>query len=227
MILGQLIPVANPDLQINLENHQFKDHEACLFVPIYNKATGMYGGLTKKLAHITLRGDVNERFYSNGYNKEKSDLLYCMNRQPLPNIFQCTAFKQHHGFLLDENKKKSEFYKMSMFLPSTLDRKEKFLQWQGHVHLHPVDVSFDELKEFNNGEDFTTALLDNKELRRNITSLFYKYMKRVAEISNLNIVRNSDTYMAGVGQINPDNEFYWIVTRTRKGKKNFNWVIKL
>ena len=193
VILGQLIPVANPDLQINLENHQFKDHESCLFVPIYSKATGMYGGFTKKLAHISLRGDVDKRFY----------------------------------FLLDENKKKSEFYKMSMFLPSTLDRKEKFLQWQGHVHLHPVDVSFDELKEFNNGEDFTTALLDNKELRRNITSLFYKYMKRVAEISNLNIVRNSDTYMAGVGQINPDNEFYWIVTRTRKGKKNFNWVIKL
>ena len=140
MILGQLIPVANPDLQINLENHQFKDHEACLFVPIYNKATGMYGGLTKKLAHITLRGDVNERFYSNGYNKEKSDLLYCVNRQPLPNIFHCTAFKQHHGFLLDENKKKSEFSKMFLFLPSTLDRKEKFLQWQDHVHLHPVDV---------------------------------------------------------------------------------------
>ena len=73
------MPVANPDPQINLENHQFKDHEACLFVPIYNKATGMYGGLTKKLAHITLRGDVNERFYSYGFNKEKSTLLYCVN----------------------------------------------------------------------------------------------------------------------------------------------------
>ena len=33
-----------------------------------------------------------------------------------------------------------------MFLPLTLDRKEKFLQWQDHVHLHPVDVSYDELK---------------------------------------------------------------------------------
>ena len=108
-----------------------------------------------------------------------------------------------------------------MFLPSTLDRKENFLQWQGHVHLHPVDVSFDELKEFNNGEDFTTALLDNKELRRNITSIFYKYMKRVAEISNLNIVRNSDTYMAGVGQINPDNEFYWIDNSYKEGKEKF------
>ena len=77
VILGQLMSVANPDLQINLENHQFKDHEVCLFVLIYNKATWMYGGLTKKLPHITLRGDINERFYSYGFNKEKSTLLYC------------------------------------------------------------------------------------------------------------------------------------------------------
>ena len=63
VILDQLMPVANPDPQINLENHQFKNHEVCLFVSIYNKPTGMYGGLTKKLTHITLRGDVNERFY--------------------------------------------------------------------------------------------------------------------------------------------------------------------
>ena len=221
VILGQLMPVANPDLQINLENHQFKDHEACLFVPIYNKATGMYGGLTKKLAHITLRGDVNERFYSNGYNKEKSALLYCVNRQPLPNIFHCTAFKQHHGFLLDENQKKSEFSKMFLFLPSTLDRKEKFLQWQDHVHLHPVDVSYDELKEYNDDTDFNPADLNNKELRKNLTKLFYKYMKRVAEISNHNIVRNSDAYMAGGGQIDPDNEFSWIDNSYKEGKEKF------
>ena len=114
MILGQLMPVANPDPQINLENHQSK-----LFVPIYNKATGMHGGLTRNLAHITLVGDVIERFYSYGYNKGKSALLYCVNRQPLPNIFHCTLFKQHHGFLLDENPKKSEFSKIFLFLPST------------------------------------------------------------------------------------------------------------
>ena len=135
MIITQLMPVANPDPQINLENHQFKDHEACLFVPVYNKSMGIYDGLTKKLMQIILRGDANERFYSCGYNKERSTLLYCVNRLPLPNIFHCTAFKQHHGFLLDENQKKSEFFRIFMFLPSTLDRKEKFLQWQDHVNL--------------------------------------------------------------------------------------------
>ena len=126
VIIGQLMPVANPDPKINLKNHEFKGHEALLFVPVYNTATGMYGDLTKKLAHITLRGDVNERFFSYGYNKKRSTFLYCVNWQPILNSFHCTAFKQHHGFLLDENQKKAEFSKMFMFLPSTLDRKENF-----------------------------------------------------------------------------------------------------
>ena len=124
VILGQLMPVANPYPQINLDNHEFKYHEARFFMPVYNKTMGLYGGLTKKLAHITLRGDANERFYSYGFDKEKSTLLYCVNKKPLPNIFHCTSFKLHHAFLLDENHKKSDFSKIFMFLPSTLDRKE-------------------------------------------------------------------------------------------------------
>ena len=67
VVIGQLRPVANPDPSINLEAHVFKEDEALLYVPIYNKATGIYGGLTKKLPHITLQGDANERFYSYDY----------------------------------------------------------------------------------------------------------------------------------------------------------------
>ena len=73
---GQLRPIANPDPTINLGTHVFKENEALLYVPINNKETGLYGGLTKKLAHITLRGDDSERFYSYGYSKEKSSTLY-------------------------------------------------------------------------------------------------------------------------------------------------------
>ena len=51
-----------------------------------------------------------------------------------------------------------------MFLPSTLDRKETFLQWQDRVHLHPVDVSYDELKEYHDDTDFNPADFNNKEL---------------------------------------------------------------
>ena len=81
------MPVANPDPSVNLETHFFQDNEALLYLPVYNKVTGLYGGLTKMLAHITLQGDANKKFFSYGYLKEKSTLLYCTMKHPLPNIF--------------------------------------------------------------------------------------------------------------------------------------------
>ena len=55
VVCGQLMPIANPDATINLETHVLKENQALLYEPIYNKTTGLYGDLTKKLAHITLR----------------------------------------------------------------------------------------------------------------------------------------------------------------------------
>ena len=90
------------------------------------------------------------------------------------------------------------------------------------MYLHPVDVTYHELKDdFNNGENFTPDLLDNKDLRKNVTSLSNKLMKRVAEISNHSIVRNSYAYMASGGQIDPDNEFSWIDNSYKEGKEKF------
>ena len=62
VIIGQLMPIANPDPKIDLEKYEFKDHQALLFVSVYNTVTGMYSGLTKKLAHITLRGQSMKDF---------------------------------------------------------------------------------------------------------------------------------------------------------------------
>ena len=56
--------------------------------------------------HITLQGDKCERFYSYRFSKEKSNLLYCSQKDHLSNIFFSTTFKKHYRFLLDENKKK-------------------------------------------------------------------------------------------------------------------------
>ena len=70
---------------------------------MYNKSTGLYGSLKKMLGHITPQWNEGECYYSYGFSKEKSTVLYCTIKDPLPNIFHCTAFKKHHGFLLDEN----------------------------------------------------------------------------------------------------------------------------
>ena len=63
VVIGQVMPVANPDPSINLETHVFKDSEVLLHVPVYNKATGLHDGLKKKLGQITLRGYDRERFF--------------------------------------------------------------------------------------------------------------------------------------------------------------------
>ena len=72
VIIAQLMLVTNPDPQINLENHQFKDQEACLFVPVYNKSTEIYGSLTKMLAHIILRRDFIH------IATTRKEVLYCI-----------------------------------------------------------------------------------------------------------------------------------------------------
>ena len=36
VVIGQLMPVANPDPSINLETHVFQNNEALLYVAVYN-----------------------------------------------------------------------------------------------------------------------------------------------------------------------------------------------
>ena len=173
------------------------------------------------LGHITLRGDKGECYYSYGFSKEKSSVLYFSVKDPLPNIFQCTAIKKHHGFLLDENQKKEPFSKLFLYLPSTLDRKEDFLKWKDHVHLHPIDLNYGELKSMNEGNDMNPALLDNKTLRKDVVPAYYKVMKKMAEVSNQNLIRNSDAYLARGGKTDPGNDFQWIDDSYKQGQQKF------
>ena len=39
------------------------------------------------------------------------------------------------------------------------------MQWKEHVHFHPIDVSYDDLKAIKNDGSMDPALLDNKKLR--------------------------------------------------------------
>ena len=64
VILAQIMPVANPPPDLNLDMDKFQENEGLLYVPYYNTENGLCRGLTKKLGHITLRGNVNEQFFS-------------------------------------------------------------------------------------------------------------------------------------------------------------------
>ena len=215
------MPVANPDPPVKLDTHKFEENEVLIYVPLYNKSTDLYGGLKKMLGHITLRGDEGERYYSYGFSKEKSTVLYCSVKDPLPNIFHCTAFKKHHGFLLDEKQKKVTFSKLFVYLPSILDRKEQFLQWKNHVHLHPIDVNYEESKIINQDNEMNPALLDDKTLRKEALPAYYKVIKKIAEVSNQNLIRDSDAYLAKGGKTDPDNDFQWIDESYKQGQQTF------
>ena len=110
-------------------------------------------------------------------------------------------------------------------MPSTFDKKEDFLQWKDHAHLHPIDVSYDELKTIHNNGKMNPTLLDHKELRKNIREGYYKMMKKIAELSNQNLVRNSDAYISNIRKIDPDYNFSWIDDPYKQGKNKFHWAI--
>ena len=87
VILAQVLPVANPPPEINLDPYKFQENEVLICTLLYNTENGLYRGLTKKLGYIILRSDANETFFSYSSDKERSKVLYCVNKQPLPNIF--------------------------------------------------------------------------------------------------------------------------------------------
>ena len=57
---------------------------------------------------------------------------------------------------------------MFMFLSSTLDRKADIQQNNKNVQLHPVDVSYGQLKILNNNKDFDPADLDISAKRKDM-----------------------------------------------------------
>ena len=69
------------------------------------------------------------------------------------------------------------------------------------------------------------ALLDNKELRRDFMGEYYKMMKKIAEILNQNLVRNSDVYLYSSGKVDPDNEFPWVGDSYKKEKDSIGALI--
>ena len=219
--MAQIMSMTNIDPAINLDTYVTKKNQVVIFCPLYNTNTGLYRGITKKLGLITLWGDVKERFFSYGFNNEKSSLLYCSMKTLLHNLFSCTAFKKHVPFLLDQNENRVKSFRLFMFLPSTLDRKDEFIQWKDHVHLHPIDISIDDLAGLTRLQKVNPAILNNNDEREKHVDGYYKVTKKVTEISNQNLIRNSDAFISSGGKTEPDNEFAWIDDSFKLGSDKF------
>ena len=82
-----------------------------------------------------------------------------------------------------------------------------------------MDLSIDYLKEITEFTEINPALLDKKSSRG--IYVYDKIMKKIAEVSNQNLVRNSDAYISGGGKIDPENEFSWINDSYKESKQKF------
>ena len=96
------------------------------------------------------------------------------------------------------------------------------MQWEDHVHLHPIDMSYEELKKIHNDGDMNPALLDNNELRRDVTDGYYKMMKKIAEISNQNLLEILMLTFLAVEKLIQITSFHGLLILIRKVKINFN-----
>ena len=84
--------------------------------------------------------------------------------------------------------------------------------------MHPI---VDELTELTSLQKNNPAILNNKYEREKYVNGYYKVMKKVAEISNQNIIRNFDAFISSGGKTDPDNEFVWIDDSFNLGSYKF------
>ena len=124
-------------------------------------------------------------------------------------------------FLMDQNEVKAKKSELFFFLPATLDRKEDILQWKDNVHLHPIDLLFDDLKAEMSVTTFDRSLLESNHARESLKPGLYKVIKKIADLSNQNLVRNSDVFISNGLKVYDAREFVWIDDSFKKGASKF------
>ena len=188
-IVGQLLVAANqPD---DITTYSCKDNEVKLLTCVYDLESGKFKGLRLMLAYIIIRGDDDEVFFSYGYSKSKSTVLYSYSKQQIPDTFISTSFKKHFQEVVNE-KKDEDYSHMFYYLPSISDRKEEVNQYKSNVSLVPTDVTIEFINSFSSEKNykFRPDLLNLKELREPHVKVLRELFRHIANFSNQNLERN-------------------------------------
>ena len=189
-IIGQLIFAANQPKDIS--SYTCQPNEVKLLSCVYDLESGEFKGIREQLAYIVLRGDEHEIFFSYGFDKSKSKVLYSYSKQQIPDAFISTSFKKHFNEIVNE-KRNDEISSLFYFLPSISDRKEAINQWKNNPLLTPVDFSIEFIESFGTqGEKFQPHLLNStdKKVRDPQVAILYGLFKHMAQVSNQNLERN-------------------------------------
>lgn len=196
--LAQILPLVNSPP--NIDEYECAEDEVKLLCPLYDKQSGHFLGLEKRLAAISIRGNSNEYFLSYGFDKEKSKVLFSTYKMMLPNIFQSTYFKKYKDFLKSDDK--GEFSTLFCYLPLTTDRKESLNQHKGNVQLHLITCEMTKFEEFSktNSDFFLQHLESHDPKERAIArEIMLNFIKHVANISNSNLNRNANALRLTAG----------------------------
>ena len=190
-VVGQLLVAANQPEKI--DEYVCADNEVKLLTCVYDLESGKFKGLKLMLAYIILRGDDDEVFFSYGYSKSKSSVLYSYSKQQIPDAFISTSFKRHFQEVLNE-KKGENYSEMFYYLPSITDRKEEINQYKSNVSLVPTDVTLEFINSFSNEKQysFRPDLLNSRDekLREPHVRVLRDLFKHIALYSNQNLERN-------------------------------------
>ena len=216
-IIGQLIFAANQSNDIS--EYVCLPNEVKLLSCVYDLESGEFKGVRLQLAYIVLRGDEHEIFFSYGYEKSKSKVLYSYSKQQIPDAFISTSFKKHFNEIINEKKDDENSSSLFYFLPSISDRKESINQWKNNPSLVPTDLTINFIQTFSSqNEKFQPDLLnssDNK-LRDPQVEMLHGVFKHIAQVSNQNLERNI-AYL-NLKQNRSSNEMEWSNNRFDSSK---------
>ena len=215
-ILGQLIFAANQPKDIS--EYVCQVNEVKLLSCVYDLETGDFKGIRLMLAYIVLRGDQEEIFFSYGYDKNKSKILYSYSKQQIPDAFISTAFKKHFNEIMNEKRDENSstlFY----FLPSISDRKEAINQWKNNPSLVSIDFNIDFIESFSKQQEkFRPDLLNSidSNLRDPQVDMLRNVFNHIAQVSNQNLERNI-AYL-NLKQNRSSNDMEWSSSRFDSSK---------
>ena len=215
-ILGQLIFAANQPKDIS--EYVCQANEVKLLSCVYDLETGDFKGIRLMLAYIVLRGDQEEIFFSYGYDKNKSKILYSYSKQQIPDAFISTTFKKHFNEIMNEKRDENSstlFY----FLPSISDRKEAINQWKNNPSLVSIDFNIDFIESFSKQQEkFRPDLLNSidSNLRDPQVDMLRNVFNHIAQVSNQNLERNI-AYL-NLKQNRSSNDMEWSSSRFDSSK---------
>ena len=198
-VLGQIIPFKTQP-ETNIDEFISKDVKFVkIYAPSYDRSTGEFLGIDEKVGYIMLRNVEDEVFFSYGYSEEHATVLFCHQKQSIPNEFRGTAFNSHRLNTYLENK--AIMSDICFYLPSITDRKEDINRYKTMVSLTPVTCNISDINAFSPEEyNFNPKHLDedgkNQKCAR---ETLYSFFKNVAKVSNSNLVQNVHTLLKKKG----------------------------